>query len=248
MTRIGQIVGLAAAVSLSACGVIDVPTRGFGLVPKSTEEGAEPSAPDLAVAEVRRPAYTVRDIVVRVPETLRVSEANVYYPLADIVWRDDNYGNRHDQVRALAENAFALGTAGFTSGPEVDVDVEFRRFHALTEKARFTVGGVHSIRFLLTVRDAASGILLDGPRLVAADLKASGGTRAIAEDARGYTQTVAITQHLAGVIARELSLPVADESLVARATATGPSEAAPGLPSLSDAAPHDFRTVGVILQ
>ena len=102
----------------------------------------------------------------------------------------------------------ARGTAIMHSGPKVVVDVEVVRFHCLTEKTRFTVGGVHSLHFMLTVRDAVSGAVLQGPRLVIADVKAAGGARAIAEDRAGLTQRVVVVQRLAEVIRRELSAPM----------------------------------------
>ena len=89
------------------------------------------------------------------------------------------------------------------------VDIEITYFHCLTEKARYTVGGVHSMKFLLTVRDIETGAILQGPRKVVADVKAAGGQKAIAEDEAGRTQKVVVTEHLVEVIRRELSVPVA---------------------------------------
>jgi hypothetical protein len=88
------------------------------------------------------------------------------------------------------------------------------RFHCLTEKTRNTIGGVHSLAFDLTVRHAETGEILDGPRRVVADVKASGGTKAIAEDYAGRTQKVVVTERLASVLQRELrTLKVAPEKL-----------------------------------
>ena len=68
------------------------------------------------------------------------------------------------------------------------------RFHALTEKARYTVGGIHSFHFDADRARCATGAVLDGPRLVMADVKASGGARAIAEEQMGRTQRVVIVE------------------------------------------------------
>ena len=152
--------------------------------------------------------YDVQAVNVSVPRSLRASEANSFHPNADIVWRGDAAGDRHAQVAAIFNEAMARGTAVMHSGPKVVVDVEVVRFHCLTEKTRFTVGGVHSLHFMLTVRDAVSGAVLQGPRLVIADVKAAGGARAIAEDRAGLTQRVVVVQRLAEVIRRELSAPM----------------------------------------
>jgi hypothetical protein len=58
---------------------------------------------------------------------------------------------------------------------------------------------------LLTVRDEASGEIIDGPRPVVADTWASGGVRAMEEEAAGITQKVVIEERFAEVVAKELS-------------------------------------------
>ncbi len=155
------------------------------------------------------PRYDVAAVNVVVPENLKVSEANLYYPIADIVWRGEPRGDRHAQVKAIFAEAFAAGTRTLDAGRPVIVDVVVERFHCLTEKARYTIGGVHSLKFILTVRDAATGATLDGPRLVVADIKASGGAVAVQEEADGITQRLVILQRLSEVALRELTRPLA---------------------------------------
>lgn len=179
------------------------------------------SATTLSVAGQNAPqpiamAYNVTDIRVDVPQNLRVSEANVYYPIADIVWRGDMPGPRHAQVAAVIRDGIAAGTKGMTAGREVVLLVDVTRFHALTEKTRYSFGGMHSVKFKLTVLDALTGATLDGPRLISADIKASGGSQALAEDYAGRTQKVVIQEHLAEVIRAELAKPVASAPLVSR--------------------------------
>ncbi len=152
--------------------------------------------------------YDVQAVNVSVPRNLKASEANSFHPSADIVWRGELPGDRHAQVLAIFNEAMGRGTAAMHSGPQVVVDIEVVRFHCLTEKTRFTVGGVHSMQFTMTVRDAVSGAILQGPRLVVADVKAAGGARAIAEDAAGRTQRVVVVERLTEVIRRELSAPM----------------------------------------
>ncbi len=55
------------------------------------------------------------------------------------------------------------------------------------------------LHFMLTVRDATTGAVVDGPRLVKADVKASGGAGAIAEERIGRTQRVVIVEALSQI-------------------------------------------------
>lgn len=192
---------LAPVALLAACAGGEPVTRSTGGGPVGFAAITE-AAPGSAMFQ---PLYDVREVRVTVPGTLVVSEANLFYPVADIVWRGEPRGDRHEQVRQIVTEAFGFGTAGMRQGPGVIVEAQVRRFHALTEKTRYTTGGVHAIRFDLTVRDAQTGAILDGPRFVIADVNAAGGRRAIEEDQQGRTQRVVIVEHLAQVIRRELS-------------------------------------------
>lgn len=149
--------------------------------------------------------FKVEDVRVSVPDTLIVSEANVYYPNADIVWRGDAYGDRYEQVAAIVKAGMQHGAKNLNGNRSVYVDVEVLRFHSLTERARYTVGGVHSIRFNMSLRDAETGALIGKPRLVKADLKALGGKKAVAAEHKGLTQKIRIMSHLAGVIQNEVN-------------------------------------------
>lgn len=152
--------------------------------------------------------YDVVDLTVTVPRTLTVSEANVYYPSADIVWRGEPQGDRYAQIQRIFEDGFGRGVRSLDGARDVTVDVEVRRFHSVTERARYSVGGVHSIRFVLTVRNARTAEVVEGPRLVAADLAALGGERALRADRAGQTQRVRLVDHLARVAVAELGDPV----------------------------------------
>lgn len=196
MTHIRMIVALCAGVGLSACAQIETATRNAPL-----------EAPGLSAAAVEERAVSVASYRVKVPRGLRVSEANSYYPFGDIVWRGDPVGDRHAQVAAILDSAMA-GAAETAEGPrDAVVEIELERFHALTEKTRYTIGGVHSIRFTMTLRDPETGAALMAPRTVKADLKAYGGSRALAAERDGLTQKVRITRHLENVIRQELARP-----------------------------------------
>lgn len=146
----------------------------------------------------------VAKVSVTVPATLKVSEAHRYYPMADIVWRGEPVGNRHAQVGQIFKEAAARGTAPYKKGSAVTVEIEVARFHAVTEMTRTSIGGVHSMRFFMTVKDAKTGRVIAGPRYVIADTNAAGGQRAVNEDKAGRTQRVVVVERLAQVVQNEL--------------------------------------------
>lgn len=202
---IKTIAALGLGVLVSACTAApDFPTRAAPFETTPIPTVAPVAAAPVAAMPV---SLNVAEINVLVPESLEVSEANRFYPRGDIVWRGDPLGDRHAQVKAIFDTAFARGAESFDGETPVRLDVEVRRFHSLTEKTRYTVGGVHSITFLLTLRDARTGELLRPTREVQADLDGFGGRQAILADARGETQKVRITAHLAEVLRQELSRP-----------------------------------------
>lgn len=208
---------LAVVMGLSACagGGPDVMRSDRSQMTLASQGRAE--GPGVAAQQVLAAQYDVEDIRISVPSKLKVSEANVFYPVADVVWRGEPAGNRHAQVMSIFKEAMDRGTYTMNTGRKVLVDVEVTRFHSVTEKTRYTVGGTHSMRFTLTVRDAATGAVIDGPRLVAADAKAAGGAQAVAEEQMGRTQRVVVVERLAGAIRAELSTQVTDPMLVAQA-------------------------------
>ena len=192
MKTLKLIVMLVLGAMVSACAAVDTATRNARF---------EPQQPEFVQT---LPTMRVTEINVLVPQTLKVSERNSYYPGGDIVWRGDAIGNRHQQVKAICDTALSQGTGQMDGIVPVRLDIRVDRFHALTEKARYTIGGVHSIIFL-QIRDLSTDLALGEPRLVKADLDAFGGQQALRAEARGQTQKVRITNHLAEVIRQELS-------------------------------------------
>ena len=204
MIRLKLIGFFMSAGLVSACGAPQdtTPGQAFEAVPLASV-AEEPATQAEAPAPLRD--IHVDAISVRVPDSLTVSEANQYLPQGDIVWRGDPIGDRRAQVGAIFEEAFARGAAPLDGALGVMLDVEVTRFHALTEKARYTVGGVHNINFNLTLRDPETGAALSATRTVRADLDAFGGEQALRAEAAGQTQKVRITDHLAEVIRVELT-------------------------------------------
>ncbi len=192
---------LLLACGLSACASNGPVTRG-------ADNAVKPLVPSEISALSAQ--WNVVDVRIDVPEELYASEANRYYPLADIVWRDDPYGNRHAQVAAVLDEGLSRGLTHLKGDRPVYFDIKLSRFHSLTEKARYSVGGVHNIIFDLTVVDAKTNIPLHGPVEIELNLKAYGGARAFEAERRGHTQKVRILSHLTGTMRRQfpgLGLP-----------------------------------------
>lgn len=199
MKHVRIIAALALGLSVSACATIDTATRNAPL------ESATALAAEMPSAAVQ--SVSVQSYKVMVPLGLRVSEANTYYPMGDIVWRGDPIGDRHAQIAAIFNTSMSQATGAAKGGLPVNAEIVVKRFHALTEKTRYTIGGVHSIAFDLILRDPATGAEIMPPREIRADLKGYGGSKAIAAEQQGITQKLRITRHLANVIRMELEKP-----------------------------------------
>ena len=191
---------------VSACGGTEIASRNVTVDQSPSQLGfaQNTAARPQLLAQLPRD-LNITDIRVTVPRNLKVSEANVYYPHADIVWRDDPIGDRYQQVKAIFEEGFGRGTQHMTTGLPVIVSVELVRFHSLTEKARFQIGGDHNMKFKLSVNSAQTGLPLIATRLVEANLDAFGGGRAMVAERQGQTQKVRITAFLSQVIQTELA-------------------------------------------
>ena len=211
MHRTGRAITLGLCTLIAACGA-GVPSISSRNAPFETLPPVAAPAPAAVPAVAAIPAvtaravpFTVTQVNVTVPRSLSTSEANSYYPRADIVWRGDPIGDRHRQVADILEAGLRAGTADMAGSVPVTLDVTAVRFHSLTEKARYSVGGVHNIIFDLTVRNAATGVPLSPTRRVEADLPALGGTAAIEADRQGQTQKVRLHGFLQQVIRQELA-------------------------------------------
>lgn len=158
MKRPAIAIGLGV-LALVACAPADTATRN---TPASAALVAPPAAmqPQAQLA----PGYRIAALSVEVPRDLKVSEANLFLPPADIVWRGEAFGDRYEQVRALFEEAFA--SARLAEGQPANVSIRVIRFHGLTEKARFVTGGVYAIHFEMRLTDPRTGAAIGEPRLV----------------------------------------------------------------------------------
>lgn len=220
---------VAVGGSLSACAEVDTAMRNapFEALPSETivpiavpadhaqlnrdalnvdalpQVGALPGGPGYQSAA----KFSIGAVKVSVPADLKVNEMNLYYPWGDIVWRGDPYGNRKQQVAAIFQDALERAQPDTEGGRKATVEVTIRRFHSVSEKTRYTIGGVHSITFDLVLRDPDTGAVLREVRELKANLDALGGERAKAAERQGLTMKERIARHLRHVFVAELTHP-----------------------------------------
>ena len=198
--------GLAALVLAGCTPTTDLSTSAYSTAGLATT-GSSPNArlALLATPEFQARNWTFGGLAVSVPRTLSVSEAHGITPRADIVWREDPMGDRYTQVEAIMreglEPILARMPEAAPGSVPVQVFVEVTRFHALTERARYTTGGQHEIEFVYTVRHAETGQVLSPPQPVDLTFRAFGGREAVAAEQQGITQRVRITGRLAQWVA-----------------------------------------------
>lgn len=216
MKHVRMVALIALGMTVSGCASIDVASR-----------NAPFEAPSAAATAT---AMKVEAYEVRVPRTLKVSEANSYYPSGDIVWRGEPLADRHEQVKRIFEESLDRGSKGSNGSVPVLVDIEVKRFHALTEKTRYTVGGRHEIVFVMNFLNPETRQPVAAPRTIDATFKGFGGARAIAAERNGITQKVRINNQLTAVFQRELGItgtPVTESApdLVSRNVTAAPLKA-----------------------
>lgn len=155
-------------------------------------------------AQVER-SYAINAFEFVAPDDLTVSEAEGYYPFADVVWRGDTPGPRVPQIEAMFETAVERNVPVLAGDTPVAIRIDLVRFHGVTDRTRYSVGGVYNIVFDLTVTDARSGTLLEPKRRISGNLKAPGGSQAAALERDGFTQKVSVTGYLTSLLRAELS-------------------------------------------
>jgi len=194
MSKTNLILALTAATLLGACAS-SVSTRNAPLEVTPTS-----NVSSIGIKSSQSVSWRIEDVRVNVPDSLSVTEANLYLPPTDIVWREDPYGDRREQVRKILDLAVSQAAIGMDGGEPVYLDIELKRFHALSQKARATIGGQHTILFEVTVKDVATELALVDPFQVRIKLKAYGGQKAIDAEIRGETQKVRISREITSVM------------------------------------------------
>lgn len=152
-----------------------------------------------ASAEETR-SWTVVDVVAVAPESLTVSESNFFAPNADIVWRGEEFGDRHAQVAAIIDEGIARGASELNGPRRVTITARVNRFHGVTPSAVARApSAVHNIEYVMQVFDATTGEAITDPETVQADLEAYVGSAAIAAAINGQTQKRRIVDHIAKI-------------------------------------------------
>lgn len=149
-------------------------------------------------------SYALRGFRFAAAPDLVVSEEESFYPTADVVWRGDPRGPRVEQIGEMFNVAAERNRSVLTGSQPVSVDVTLVRFHGVTNRTRFTVGGVYNVIFDMTVRDARTGAVIEPTRRVVGNLDAPGGSRAVQLDESGQTQKVRVTAFLTGLLRAQL--------------------------------------------
>ena len=194
MKRLRLLVMALLCVGVSACGFGDAASRDAPL----------DSRLELPELPVMLRNYALQDTIVTVPRDLRVSERNGFYPLVDIVWRGDPIGDRYAQIGGMFDTAANRTAAQLSGDRPVVALITLERFHGVTERTRYTVGGVYHVVFILTVADARTGAIVEPPRRIDVSLPAPGGQAAVQLDNVGQTERVRMTDFLNFVLRREL--------------------------------------------
>ena len=138
------------------------------------------------------------------PSNLIVSERESYYPTADIVWRGDPLGPRARQIERMFDDAYWRNASLLNGTTPVRMDVTLVRFHGVTNRTRYSVGGVYNIVFDMTIRHASTGEVLEPTRRVAGNLSAPGGEEAVRLEEEGQTEKVRVTDYLTQLLRAQL--------------------------------------------
>ena len=202
MKRTKVISAVAFIALLGACNTVGT-TRNAPL-----EQLPQSSLPQVGagIKSTQSISWRVQDVRVNIPDELSVSEANLYLPGSDIVWREDPHGDRREQVKTIIDLAVSQAAMSLNGQDPVYLDINLKRFHALSQKARATVGGQHTITFEVVIRDVETNVDLIDPFPVEIKLKAYGGQKAIDAEMRGETQKVRITREITSVMRQYLGM------------------------------------------
>lgn len=148
--------------------------------------------------------YNLNGFAFAAQEGLTVSERENYYPSGDIVWRGDPRGPRVAQIEAMFTEAANRNKTVINGGQPVNVAVTLVRFHGVTNRTRYSVGGVYNVIFEITITDASTGAVIEPTRRVLGNLDAPGGEQAVELEEAGQTQKVRVTDFLTGLLREQL--------------------------------------------
>jgi hypothetical protein len=141
-------------------------------------------------------SYDVRQLRFAAQPGLTVSEAESFYPDADIVWRGDPVGPRIPQIKSMFEEAVVRNRTILRGDTPIDLAITLVRFHGVSDRTRLSVGGIYNIVFDMTVLDARSGTVIEPTRRVSGNLSSRGlGDR---------PQRQSVTDFITGLLRQQL--------------------------------------------
>jgi len=202
LALVAATVSACASPQMASRNATDATALNQPVLTQPNGASAQATNKNVFVSDVR-----IAQVTVNVPRTLTVSEENSYLPKSDIVWRGDAYGDRYEQVKAIVEQSAANASQTLNGARPVHLHITLDRFHGLTEKARYRIGGVHNINMLVTLLDPETGAVLRPTRHVVTNLDALHGDAALEGDRKGLTQKYRVTNFLTHVISTELTQP-----------------------------------------
>ena len=165
--------------------------------------GVAGGAPSEPRPQVER-SYSLRGLNFDAQPGLRVSESEGYYPNAEVVWRGDPIGERIPQIEAMFQDAAARNRDIVDGTLPIAVDVTLVRFHGVTNRTRYTIGGVYNVVFDMTIRNVETGDVIEPARRVVGNLDAPGGERAVRLEDAGQTEKVRVTDFLTSLLRAQL--------------------------------------------
>jgi hypothetical protein len=148
--------------------------------------------------------YSLQGFAFAAQNGLIVSERENYYPNGDIVWRGDPRGPRIAQIAAMFTEAANRSKQAINGGQPVNVAVTLVRFHGVTNRTRYSIGGIYNVIFDITILDSGSGAVIEPTRRVVGNLDAPGGERAVQLEETGQTQKVRVTDFLTRLLSAQL--------------------------------------------
>lgn len=154
--------------------------------------------------------WRLSSVNVNVPRSLISSEDNsVYVPSADIVWQEEDPGDRHAQVKAIMTEAITAGARGLRGSIPVRIDATLVQFHALNRKALYSAPqgtGVENVVFDVRVIDTRNGAILLPSTRIHAEFPGMAGNAYINALQQGQTQRIRIVSHVRNTVAGWLGL------------------------------------------
>jgi len=141
-------------------------------------------------------------VKVSVPARLSVNTENSYLPKADIVWHEDPAGDPRAHVGDIVETGAIRAMKRLTGARPVVIAVEVQRFHALTQRARYTAPfGRHNVLLHVQVFDQLTGRSLSEPAEINASFLAYTGAQAVQAEENGLTQRIRLQRRIEAELA-----------------------------------------------